>query len=231
MISGDNVTFRDDWGQLGIYLFNGMSLIKVADTNTTMPEGSGSFLVFSSPMISSGNVAFIGGSPMQEGVYLFNGTSLIRVADTNTAIPSGLGNFTGFAGVDISGANVLFEGFGTGQSGIYLFNGTTLMKVVDTNTPIPDGSGNFSGFVGSPNISGDNVVFQGIGSSIGSTWQMGIYLASPYAYTIYVSEVTSCNGHNSCFSNVGDGIASASARRLSSPRKPILRMLFLILMK
>jgi hypothetical protein len=44
-ISGDNVAFEGEGssGQHGIYLFNGTTLIKVADFSTPIPSGSGNF--------------------------------------------------------------------------------------------------------------------------------------------------------------------------------------------
>ncbi|MDA2921278.1 hypothetical protein MYX76_17600, partial [Desulfobacterota bacterium AH_259_B03_O07] len=52
-------------------------------------------------------------------------------------------------------------------SGIGTF---TFRKVADTNTPIPGGTGTFTG-IGVPSLDGDNVVFQGFGTSE----QQGIY--------------------------------------------------------
>jgi hypothetical protein len=164
-ISGDNIAFQGggDAGQHGIYLFDGSTLRKVADTNTPVPGGSENFFSFSGHQaISGSNVAFEGGSFGQGGIYLFNGTTLTKVADHNTPVPGGSGNFTSFSDPVISGNNVAFWG-----NGIYLFDGATLRAVADTNTPIPGGSGNFSFDLFDPVISNGNVAFHAGGGAEG----------------------------------------------------------------
>ncbi len=175
-ISGTNVVFLGygTGGQDGLYFYNGTTLSKIVDPNTSIPGGSGSFNGFFNHAISGTNVVFLGsGVGGQNGIYLFNGTALSKVVDLNTPIPGGSGNFTGFFDNAISGTNVVFLGSGVGgQRGIYLFNGTTLSKVVDLNTPIPGGSGNFTG-LSTAGVSDDNIAFVGSGVN-----QYGYYLAS-----------------------------------------------------
>ena len=145
-------------------------LSRVADKSTAIPDGTGNFtdlgLYFRA--VSGNNVVFRGsGSSGQEGIYLFNGTTLSRVADKTTAIPNGTGNFTNFFTWRVSGANVAFRANGTGQQGIHVFNGAplTLSRVADLNTPIPSGTGNFTSVDTLPVVSGNNIVFVGLGSS------------------------------------------------------------------
>lgn len=176
-LSGGNVAFRGDGsaGQEGIYLFEGGALTRVADLNTPIPGGNGTFTSLDFlPALSGGNVAFTGfGSSGQGGIYLFDGGVLTRVADRNTPIPGGSGDFITLTAKVLSGGNVAFQGFGTsGQVGIYFFEGGALTQVADLNTPIPNGNGNFTG-VNEPALSGGNVAFRGSGS-IG---EQGIYLA------------------------------------------------------
>jgi hypothetical protein len=171
-VSGGNVAFKG-WGssgQAGIYLFKGGILSIVADLNTPVPDGSGSFEYFEDFDISGENVAFNGYGPGNGGIFLFNGTALSTVADVKTPIPGGSGNFDAFVYPVISGENVAFNGYGPGNGGIFLFNGTTLSTVADVKTPIPGGSGNFADY-SRPVISGGNVAFWGSGSG-----QEGIYL-------------------------------------------------------
>ncbi len=179
LTSGNNVVFEavGSGGQQGIYLFDGSTLSKVADTNTPIPGGTGNFSSFSVFSISGGNIAFFGSGSGEGGIYLFNGATLTKVADGNTPIPpGGAGNFDGFlsdvGSVAISGSNVVFDGFGSsfGQEGIYLFEGVTLRKAADTNTAFPGGTGNFHSF-GSVAISASNVAFRG-----GSGFQQGVYV-------------------------------------------------------
>jgi hypothetical protein len=179
VVSGGRVAFLGGSGygtQKWIYLFDGTTLSNVADFNTSIPGGSGTFLQVNAPVISGSNVAFEGfGSSGQQGIYLFDGTMLSKIADLNTAIPGGTGNFISFDYLGISAGKVSFYGEGpSGQRGIYLFNGATLNKIADLNTAIPEGSGNFMG-IGYPVISGNNVAFGGFGFPV---QQEGIYLSN-----------------------------------------------------
>ena len=127
---------------------------KIADTNTPIPGGTGTFTGFGvAPSIDGGDVAFIGfGDPgfTALGIYSTVGGTLGVVANLNTPIPGGTGNFTNlgsnFDNPSIDGGVVAFHGTGTGQQGIYSKVGGTLGAVADLNTPIPGGTGNFTGF-------------------------------------------------------------------------------------
>ena len=168
-------------GQEGIYLFNGTALSRVADLNTRIPGGTGTFTagtftLGAPPLLSGGNVAFLGtGSSGQQGIYLYEGGVLVRVADGNTPIPGANVNFVAFLSPALSGGNVAFLGtdLSRGHLGIYLSQSGVLRRVADVNTPIPGGSGNFRVTdLSYPALSGGNVAFLAFGSSE----QMGIYL-------------------------------------------------------
>jgi hypothetical protein len=184
-ISGSTVAFLGNGSeQQGIYTASasGGSLARVADLNTAVPGGSGTFQLFGNtvPSISGSTVTFLGGfSNNQQGIYTgsASGGSVARVADFTTAIPGGSGNFTAFAGnaPSISGSTVAFRGTGGGgtQVGIYTgsASGGSVARVADLNTAVPVGTGNFTD-LGAPSISGSTVVFIGNGTS---TSQAGIY--------------------------------------------------------
>jgi hypothetical protein len=160
-ISGSNVAFmggEDDNGKYGIYLFNGTTIVRVADSNTPIPGTSENFTGFSGFVISGGNVAFFGWDRM--GIYFFNGSTLVKVAEGThlQQIPP-----------VISGNNVAFTPW-AGYA-VYLFNGSTLRQLVNIGTPIPGGLGYFTGF-DDPVISGNNVAFHASGES----GKEGIYL-------------------------------------------------------
>jgi sugar lactone lactonase YvrE len=176
-------------GQQGIYVSVQGPPIRIADTATAIPAGTGNFMAFSipgnpvSPAISSTNVAFFGaGTGGQQGIYgasvSINGPP-IKIADTTTAIPGGTGTFTAFAGNPfLSGDRVAFLANGAGgQQGVY---GASVsmqgppIKIADTTTAIPGGTGTFTAFPGNPSLSGDSVAF--VGSGIGG--QQGVYGAS-----------------------------------------------------
>jgi len=57
--------------KVGIYLFDGSTLSRIADTKTAIPRGTGNFTDVGAPAISGRRVAFVGlGQPGQLGIYL-----------------------------------------------------------------------------------------------------------------------------------------------------------------
>ena len=120
----------------------GPSLELVADTDTAIPDGAGTFESFSDrPSIAAGQVAFRGRSAAGlEGIYSTRG-GLHRVADPGTRVPGGTGTFTafGYGGFNSpygpsmgEGGRTVFRGEGEdGQVGLYAEIGDTLHKVVD----------------------------------------------------------------------------------------------------
>lgn len=166
-ISGKNVVFMGgSAAAYGVYLFNGNRLTRVADTNTDIPGSAGKFTGFDAPVISGGNVAFLGeeGSAGRwTGIYHFNGKRLRVIADGNTFIPESQEKFSAFGRVVISGRNVAFTSIDYAtrkRTGIYLHKDSKLLKVADANTDIP-GSQDMFGSMGSPVISGGRVAFWG----------------------------------------------------------------------
>jgi hypothetical protein len=109
--------------------------------------------------------------------------SITTLIGTSTAVPGGTGNFAVFnpdsghpPSPCISGGNLVFWGASSTGQGIYVaLPPGPPSKVSDTTTAIPGGIGNFLGHPPSPCISGNNVVFQGIGQG----GQQGIYVALP----------------------------------------------------
>jgi hypothetical protein len=68
----------------GVYLHAGGALSVVADRNTPIPGGSGTFINFESASLHQGNVAFVSATP--PGIYLYDGSTLRVIADTSTPI-------------------------------------------------------------------------------------------------------------------------------------------------
>lgn len=157
---------------------------KIADTETLIPDGTGTFVTFSN-MVSvdlTGDVAFSEDNfedPGNDGIHFWSGGVLTRVADLNTVIPGGTGTFESFSfyGNGIEGGTIAFRGDGTGvQTGLYAFDGGvggsgTLSLIANTNTPIPNGTGNFTGFT-TAYVDGTDFAFIADGGSD----QQGIYL-------------------------------------------------------
>ncbi len=88
---------------------------KIADTDTLVPGGTGTFSEFEGPPVISGsNVAFPGSDSLTfDGLYLHDGGTLSAVADRTTAIPGEPTlNFTSFDNdLSIDGSTVAFEAF------------------------------------------------------------------------------------------------------------------------
>lgn len=144
----------------------------VADRNTPIPDGSGTF--FFSPFsertsVHGQNIAFVAtGAGDQEGVYAEIGGVLDVVADRSTPIPGGSGAFEpqpgsfALADVSLSADAVAFVGRGAGQEGLYWNVNGDLELVVDLSYQIPGQLENFTGFRG-PSLDGDEIAFRGAG--------------------------------------------------------------------
>ncbi|MGF1641987.1 MAG: choice-of-anchor tandem repeat NxxGxxAF-containing protein [Rhodospirillales bacterium] len=160
----------DLFGQRGIYSTAGGALGVVADTNTPIPGGTGTFTGFNGPSLDGDSVAFRGvGRDGQDGIYSTVGGTLNVVADRNTPIPGGTGTFTQFNGPSLSGGSVAFLGVGSGrQEGIYSTVGGTLNVVADRNTPIPGGTGTFYSFNPAVSLGGATVAFRAYGGIYGT---------------------------------------------------------------
>jgi hypothetical protein len=146
--AGDKVGFyaNDDNTDAGIYLWTAGVITLVADTDTAIPEGTGTFNNFSffGTGIEDGRLAFRGSEVLppstflQNGIYAFAEGNLLKIADKNTPIPSGTGNFTTFTTAYVDGSDYAFIASGdSSQQGIYVSNGTTLAKIADKTTAVP----------------------------------------------------------------------------------------------
>jgi hypothetical protein len=167
----------------GIYAADASGTLRlVADRNTPIPGGTGSFESFFPPSVDkNGSLAIHAFGPSsQQGIYLAApGEALRVIADRNTDIPGGTGNFTSFFGSpSISSGKVAFtSGFGpSGEQRIYPAE-PGLRVVADTSTAIPGGTGNFDTFSSEgPSLDNDSVAFHGQGPIL---VPMGIYLSDP----------------------------------------------------
>ena len=164
------------WGQNhtfplneGIYTDEGGVLRMVADVDTPIPGGTGTFTYgFSGDSaIDSGNVAFINFG-LGSGVYSEIGGDLALVANLSTEIPGGEGTFTppeggyAFEEVTLSGSSVAFIGRGDGQEGIYSTVGGALRVEADANTVLPGGNVT-AGILRGPSLDREDVAFYAMG--------------------------------------------------------------------
>jgi hypothetical protein len=235
--NGSAITFGGQGsGQAGMYFEDIVagSLIKIADLNTPVPNGTGNFLSFlpGGPSLSGDNVVSYGAGPAEQGIYLFNRRNLgnpCRIADTNTAIPGGTGNFTGFFPLSsligpnpsVDGNNVAFGGQGSGQQqGMYLETSNTCgspSKIADRNTVLilPGGhTGFISGFPTNPSISGNAMAFV---AESGASYQ-GIFLVNNFSapsLTKIADTGTPIPGGSGNFSSFSTQDPSLSGNRLA----------------
>lgn len=147
------------WGQT-------ITFRKVADTNTPVPAGTGTFNDVCTPRIDEGNVVFVGTNtettPDQMGIYMDIGGTLNVVADRNTPVPGGGVDFAYFdsRALSISGTDDAFNGIlpGDGGDGVFASIDGVISLVADQATAAPGASGNFTGF-GSLSYDGGSTVF------------------------------------------------------------------------
>ena len=160
--------------------------VKVADTSTPIPDGSGDFTGFqvNARIATDGShVIFSGaGNGNQQGIYdrpLFGGGSLVRIADTKTAIPGSANTFDAMTEPAVGGGRASFRGinFSSNRDGVYSAPDVAgpLTVIADTTTPMPGpgGSGHFAAF-DVPTLNGGKVAFYGIGAGNATS---GIYAA------------------------------------------------------
>jgi hypothetical protein len=130
-LDGRSLAFRGkgDFGHEGIFVVAethlGMFMYTIADRNTPIPDGTGTFVRFSNPAKDGGSVAFWGISSdgLQQGIYIKrSGGSLEKVIaagdeiDGKTVI-----SLVGFGREGLSGISLAFRvAFDDGSSAIYL---------------------------------------------------------------------------------------------------------------
>ena len=176
------------------------TITKIADTGTSIPNGTGSFTgLFNLPTISGSTVALYGSGAAQGGFYTWNGASLSRLVDLNSAIPSGTGNFTNLISSDFSISNnaVVFLADGTaGQSGIYRAANGVLTRVIDVTFNLPGTSTKFQSFSG-PSEGGGVVAFAG--TADGWIDQNGVFTIAGTTITPIVTTSTPLPGSSENF--------------------------------
>ena len=154
--------------QAGIYISRDGSLLKVADSNTPIPGGTGNFnrFSFSSLALAENNVVFSSNNSDYtiQGIYIHQDGNLQVVADVNTPIPGGTGNFKSFSSAPLSvldQKNVVFKAEdANGQQGIYIRRDGALQVLVDANTTIPGSTVKFRNFsFTDPVVDGKNLAF------------------------------------------------------------------------
>ncbi|MDH3429507.1 MAG: cadherin-like beta sandwich domain-containing protein [Gammaproteobacteria bacterium] len=141
-VDGDAVAFHSFAPTFGgIYSSIGGNLAFVADDQTDVPGGTGTFWRFSDPAFNAGNTAFLGaGFNSQQGVYSDLGGTLDVVVDKTTVSPNAAGAlFELFGEPHLADSNIVFLGMTAPliQEGIYRFVGGNLEVIADRSTIFP----------------------------------------------------------------------------------------------
>jgi len=178
VLDGDRVVFAASaagYTHSGIYAGRTDELTAVADTNTPIPGGSGSFSSFGPPASSGGVVAFVGAdASFNTGIYRSDAGVLRRVVDRQTAVPGRAATFGFVDNPTVENGIVLFGAVTStyAPAGLYASDPHGLHVVADVATAVPGGQGVFNGFNTRPLLAASNVAFVGTDSS-GSS---GIYV-------------------------------------------------------
>lgn len=186
-ISGGNVAFTGTYGPTpdsrkeGIYKSVGGTLSMVADADTPIPGGTGTFTHYQGAVSLDGeDLGFRGMKLDQDGVYTSIGGSLSMVADKHTSVPGGTGNFNWFWHPSFDEGSVAFQadqrvGSYSTFNGVYTNLGGTLHAVADENTLMPGETVKFVGFGWDVSLDGDRVAFTG-GGGTASVSRQGVFI-------------------------------------------------------
>jgi hypothetical protein len=157
-------------GGSGLYLWNGSSVQRIADSTTPDPRGSGGTFFFTfgypAPSLDAGQIAFRsqlltpvpGGSLGTNGVFLWNGSALVTIAQDGDPRPDG-GTF-GFDSrqdwVSTSQGLVVFTS--NGAEALYLYEGGAITRLIGVGDVL-DGETVDEVFIGPEALSGQCLAF------------------------------------------------------------------------
>lgn len=166
----------------------GYEFVKIADTATRIPGGTGRFVQFGIPSIGGGTVAFYADGPGgQAGVYGFTAGSLTKVADKNTAVPGGSGNFVHFGIATLAGdvsvasdGSVALIGTSAAARGIYTNRTGPLTRLVDFTSTVPGNPGGTWGNFFEISHDGGQVAF----TAVSTGFHQGLYLTDGTALSM-----------------------------------------------
>ncbi len=104
---------------------------KIADTNTPVPGGTGTFSLFADARTLDGDaVAFYAfDSASRAGIYIFQDGLLDILVDENTIIPGSSDTFTGFFDVSMENGIAVFTASGPGAAGMTCRQGSNLPRL------------------------------------------------------------------------------------------------------
>jgi len=145
--------------QRGIYSTVGSSLAVLADLNTPIPGGSGTFTDFRAVSLDGESLGFLGFGSNEQGIYVSAHGSIGVIADLNTLIPDRTDLFAALASVAVDDGNVAFQGRGSdGYNGIFTDLGGSLETVIARGHEL-DGKSVASVEMGPEGFSGAQIAF------------------------------------------------------------------------
>lgn len=191
-VAFEGESFGESGFQYGIYTNIGGTLNVIADRNTPIPGGTGTFEYLNSPSLSDESVAFSGGIfdqdtsgrnvPVGRGIYTSTGGVLNVIADTSTPIPDGTGIFEAFTTPSLDNGSVAFLGYEGlldpdaleyEQRGIYTNLDSVLVEVI-AKGDILDGKTVDDLVFDSEGLSGNQIAF----TAVFEDDSQGIYIAT-----------------------------------------------------
>lgn len=168
-IEAGRLAFRGNGSisQAGIYALVSGNLVRIADTSTAIPDGTGNFTSFTTSYVDGTNYAFIGpGSASQQGIYVSNGTTVTRIADKTSAVPGIGGTYSWSSQLGFDAGNIAFWANITGGTSPGTIvgghtSGGGLVTLATTATAVPGAGTNFTSFVSPVDLSSTTVAFRG----------------------------------------------------------------------
>ncbi len=150
--------------QRGVYSWQSGSLSVIADRNTPIPKGPGTFTDVFDCDLDQGQVIFTAeGQGLHRGLYRSDAGGLTRLYDTTMVAPGGNGtNFTFLAQAVLSAGHVAFWAAGGGTEGVYTDVSGQLQVLANRNTPPPGVSWAAFGGFSTVAIDGNVVAFDAI---------------------------------------------------------------------
>jgi hypothetical protein len=191
--------------EYGIFRGDGVSLIPIARSGQTTPDGSRQFVKFSSFNVginNHGDVVFVGrfhatSGDGNEGIYRGDGTTLVEIARTGQLTPDSSGRFFAFSSssADSFRGNLLNDAGqvafrarlnstvsgGDETEGIFIGDGEALDQIARGGQPAPDGNGVFSQLLFPVLNNSGQLAFSALlrGTSGSSSDDRGIYFYDP----------------------------------------------------
>jgi hypothetical protein len=198
----------------------GFTLLAIADEDTPVPFGSGTFVDFGLPVTAAGTVVFIGEQEgFVDGVYAAAGTGPLEViADENSPVPGSELTFTGFEDIAIGrdGSLVINAQAGS-RRGIYRWRDGSLARIVDDSDPAPGATGTFSNFYDIA-YDGDAVVFTALARNGDDAFWEGIYVSDGREVRLLADENTAIPEGQGVFDDFGFNSSSGGQPAISEGR-------------